>query len=212
MDRLPGVEVGLESLFVANIIEGEWTVADRSEAESLVESLFQEEKFVAWGAGRSRLVGELVAAAPLDTVGVLRVVLACVFDDPDAAWLLKGSRLHLHMEWLRRNFEGTRFLHIVRDPRAVYASQRKSMGSDRGLPMAAGPISLARNWRYVVGCFDQARRDADSLEVGYEELVSDLEGTMSQVSQFVFGRLVESGWGAGAAYLERIPEAQNPFT
>lgn len=100
---------------------------------------------------------------------------------------------------------------LLRDPRAVFASQRRSVSTNTGLPMALSPGAFGTRWRRFVERVEGAAADPRVAVFRYEELVRDPEEVMEGA-----GRLLELEEPAGAegdgafpaALEERIPPAQ----
>lgn len=104
----------------------------------------------------------------------------------------------LHMELLGRLFPRARFIHVVRDGRAVSASLVKQAWRD---PSTGGPIwycadltSASRYWAQVVGSIrnQSVAVPGRFLEVRYEDLVSAPRATMMRVTAFLGERWEES--------------------
>jgi len=98
-------------------------------------------------------------------------------------WAEKTPGNVAHMGRILRFWPQARILHIVRDPKDVFASLHQ--GGKSG-----GPAGFAEIWCNIVG---KARRDAASmgivgksyLELRYETLVTAPEQTMRQVLDFI---------------------------
>lgn len=96
-------------------------------------------------------------------------------------WGQKTPRLVRLWHTLAEAFPDARFIHVVRDPRAVAASLRKS-AAHRSHALAA-----ARRWRLDTGMGLAMERAIPSraLQVRYEELVCQPEATIRRVCAFL---------------------------
>jgi hypothetical protein len=96
-------------------------------------------------------------------------------------WGHKTPRLVRHWERLAELFPDARFIHLVRDPRAVAASLRGS-AAHRSHALAA-----ARRWRLDTGLGLTMERVLGSraLRVHYEELVRMPEATIRRICAFL---------------------------
>lgn len=111
-------------------------------------------------------------------------------DRADAKIWVDHQPGHVRFVWrLKQHFPEAKFIHIVRDGRAVAASL---------MPLDWGPneiLSATRFWMrrvvqgYAAGAYLGPN---DLMHVRFEDLVSDPEATMAQISQFV-GVDFESG-------------------
>jgi hypothetical protein len=110
----------------------------------------------------------------------------------------------LHLARLRRSVPEARFVHIVRDPLAVFAS-RKQMEMD-----ALGSFtSEARALREMRRSFEIAEREqvrSDYLLVRYEDLVTSPEREMSRIAEFVG---IEMSHALLVPSVARMPTAAN---
>ena len=97
----------------------------------------------------------------------------------------------LHTAWLGRLFPKARFIHVLRDGRAVAESllrqQWRDAATGRLLPYCAEAEQAGAYWATVVA---EIRRQAPSvpgryLEIRYEALVSDPRATMERVLAFL---------------------------
>ncbi len=97
----------------------------------------------------------------------------------------------LHMQSLGRMFPQARFIHVVRDGRAVSASLVKQAWLD---PSTGGPVwycsdleNASRYWAQVVSVVRQQSRAVPGriLEIRYEDLVTNSELTMRRVLAFL---------------------------
>lgn len=212
--RLAAVErvsVTIESEFVGRLAaRGDLAGAAASEIAAFLE---EEPKFRAWEIPSDRLVRAIEESPqPFGLAGVVRAVLGC---DPRHAAadyvVVKSPGVHRHLGALRAAFPQAKYLHIVRDPRAVYESQRRSISSRSGRPMAADAVSAALRWREVV-------RNAQSLagpallELRYEDLVLHHEHALRLACAFLetpgLAALSPPAATEGSDYFDRIPTDQ----
>jgi len=87
----------------------------------------------------------------------------------------------LYFEWLAERFPGSRFVHMIRDPRAVCMSHSVQIFNHGGVPGAA------RHWRSRVAA---ARGAAPALgdrllELRYEQLVTNPEEELERLCSFI---------------------------
>ena len=92
--------------------------------------------------------------------------------------LAKWPDFHQHFDVLDEAFPQARFVHIIRDGRAVALSLRpkfeRTLGRDEALEAAA------RHWVEVLARTDAAR-EVDVLEVRYEDFCEDVHGVIHAV-------------------------------
>jgi hypothetical protein len=96
-------------------------------------------------------------------------------------WADKSPLYALHVPYLVELFPDAKIIHIIRDVPDVALSHRKAFGYKSAL-------NAPRKWSRYIAAVRAAARDlpADQyLEVRYEQLVKDVEGTMRKVCDFV---------------------------
>ena len=106
---------------------------------------------------------------------------ACREKKPDIRfWGDKTPYLAYRLEWLRKIFPGARYIHLVRDGRAVVHSmmQKQHYSLEKA----------AVRWRDSIHLFGKHRRlvsPASVLEIKYEDFVSSPHATVSTVCGFI---------------------------
>lgn len=103
-----------------------------------------------------------------------------------------------------------RAIFLMRDPRAMFASQRRSISSRSGRPMQDNPLVAALRWREAAGIAQQLTAGAHGVTLRYEDLIQSQDETLTEVAAFlqIDGEAFGSSDG-GAARLEGlIPDTQ----
>ncbi len=118
----------------------------------------------------------------------------------------KGSFIHSHKSW-KEIFPKTKFVCLIRDGRATFNSQRKTISSE-GKILRSDPRIAAERWKIHVNL----TRDIeilypnDVLVVHYETMIKDFSSTLSQIGDFLHLAPIngESSYTANVSYY--IPE------
>lgn len=213
LDLHPEIGVTIETEAFADLLETGASIRDAADVDRVVATFFGDEKFGQWGIEREELRAALAAlGAPADFEAILRTVLDLHFrSGPLSYYLVKGTRLTHHIARLRREVPTARYLHILRDPRGVFGSQKQSVGSYTARAMNEDPRDAARRWAANARRVDRVT-GPDLMEVRYEDLIADYDRTMDAVRRFVarddLPALAAAGDFDGEAYLARIPEDQ----
>lgn len=102
-------------------------------------------------------------------------------------WAEKTPSHVYHMKEIKARVPTAKFIHIIRDGRSVAASLRKIGWSARSEDSLAQLAWAAQTW---VHAFAQGRKAAsrmagDCLEVKYEDIVTDLGGTLNRINDFL---------------------------
>jgi hypothetical protein len=82
------------------------------------------------------------------------------------------------------HFPQAKFLHIIRDPRAVFYSQMKSIDPFTGKPFSRSALKTAMDWKKATS-LDPSFVEAYVLEVNYENLLAAPEATLKLMLQYL---------------------------
>ena len=86
--------------------------------------------------------------------------------------LLKSIRFHSYLPILKRAFPQAKFIHIVRDGRAMALSRVKY-------------LQKAKEWKKAVEEINQERENLDFFELRYEDFCDDVKGHLKKILNFV---------------------------
>ncbi len=189
----PEIALSPESNFVVTLLDSTRgsSIATLRDLQWTLTVVFREEKFRDWQLEERLLVDTLGAMLPLRFGEFVRQVLLAYRDafypGRSVYGLKKGGNYVLRAAELMHHFPQARFIHIIRDPRAVFNSKKRTLHSRRATPMERDPYRSARHWTELVLSFDRfARRfPAQTIEVSYEDLISNLPGTLGKILAFL---------------------------
>lgn len=101
-------------------------------------------------------------------------------------WAEKSPGNILRIDYLLRLFPAAQFVHVIRDPRDTYCSIRQRALRDKPEWSKFHPSRSARDWREAILAGRPWTQHPDRYhEVRYEELVSDPDGCMRRVMDFL---------------------------
>jgi hypothetical protein len=212
LDRYDDVGVTVESNFARPLISGR--LAGARDAGEVHDLLSTEGRFENLGLSRGDLATYLPEDGPYGAGEIARAVLAALAakKKPSAkVWIVKDGANGYWIERLARAIPDARFVHVVRDGRAVLNSQLQAVRPyGQGERMARDPLTVARLWSRFVSGVDAfaAGHPERCLTCRYEDLVSDEKGEVDRVRAFL--GLPEATEAAGEArdYYEAIPEKE----
>lgn len=174
LNNHPSLAIPLESLFIADYLR----VADRIPLEQLKALLLREPELVEWGI---EVQAEQVRDyASIEDV-IARVHEIYAHENGKSKWGQKTPRLVRHHELLRAHFPQIKFIHMVRDPRAVVSSLVRS-DVHRSTVWHA-----TKRWIRDVeaGLKLEQRYEEGVLRVRYEDMVMDPEAELQQILEFL---------------------------
>lgn len=198
LNRHPEIAIPLESLFIVDYLRTE------RRFDELIALLAQEPEIREWG----------LAIGPEDFAGVESAVEAIerLHERYAAAqgkprWGQKTPRFVRHLPLLAGSFPRARFVHLVRDPRAVASSLIRSDVHHSNAYYAA------LRWAKDVSAGLAFEREAPGrvLRVRYEQLVAQTSKVLAQVASFLDIASIDGWWkdaGGGideySAFYEQI--------
>lgn len=189
----PSIAVAPESHFIPHLFESK-QFTDPIEAKQIgpiVDDLLKENKFRDWKFSRSELTQKLRQQAPHSKSELIREILLIYcrrdFDDFDVYGLKKGGKYYSVLNQISNLLPQSRFIHIVRDGRAVFNSKMKTLHSETKEPLGTDPIREALDWKHRLEAFTRfATNNPDcTLEIQYESLIRNPEKTLEKVFTFL---------------------------
>jgi LPS sulfotransferase NodH len=166
--------IPLESLFIVDYL----AAGEKLSREEMLDLLLREPEIREWGLKprRADFEGALTPVQAIDRLHRLYCRM-----QSKSRWGQKTPRFVRHLDLIALCFPGARFIHVVRDPRAVASSLIRSEVHQSNAWHAAG------RWRRDVSAgllFEEGHRDA-VLRIHYEHLVTDPAGTLEEIARFL---------------------------
>lgn len=198
LNRHSQLAVPLESLFVLDYLQASNDVP----IDRMREMIVDEYELREWGLDVSS--EQLVdCSRPVDLVSRLHELFA--IEEGKESWGNKTPRFVRHWRLLKSAFPAARFVHVVRDPRAVADSLARSEVH------RSTHYHGARRWVHDVtaGLEMEKQLGEDVLRLPYERLVSETDESIESVCRFLGVDPEPIGESAGGqeeydAYYQRI--------
>lgn len=172
LDSHPSVGVPLESLFIIDYL-----LSSRP-ATVLQKLLPKEYELREWGVHcHSADLADCESGAEM----IDRVHRIYLQQHGKNRWGQKTPRFVRYGELLRTHFPGARFIHVIRDPRAVTSSLVRSEVH------RTTPYHAARRWQgdVAAGLTFEQNHPHDVLRIRYEDMVTRPETALRRVCQFL---------------------------
>lgn len=182
LDAHPRMAVPPETHFIPDVIKA----ADRGGGpDGVVAALERSRRWGDMGIPASEIRARFRALPRFDATTAARAIyLAYAEDKGKSRWGDKTPKYSLVMGEIEDALPEARFVHLIRDARAV-ALSRVKMVEGRG-ERPPNPAGVAARWAKRIR---QARAQGEALggylEVRYEDLVTDTEPTLREVCRFV---------------------------
>ncbi|MBW2107108.1 MAG: sulfotransferase [Deltaproteobacteria bacterium] len=181
----------------------------RSDLERFMDRLYADYKFRAWGIYRDRLKERISKQGfPVAAPVLLPVILSCYFKESLPHTVIYKCSYIRHLEAASKVFPEAKFIVLIRDLRAVYSSQKRSIDSTSGRPMADNPVTLAALYNQIQGAIERLGTRAHICVVRYEDLVADTEQTLKRLLKFLGVDPKKTKVGTGTDYVDKIVPEQ----
>ena len=186
LNQFSGVSVSHESGFVSSIIEYNKALNYPSDIDSLFDELEREVQFQ-----ELRLDCDSIKSCflenefPISKQFIISTILEIYFAkrDPDAVcWVFKGPRLYFHVHRILRLFPNAKFIHLLRDGRAVFNS-KKTARSVHGRFTENNLLKAASDWKKKINLVRSIQDHY--FEIQFENLVDDSETTLHRLLDYL---------------------------
>lgn len=167
------VAIPVESLFLVDYLRA----AERVPLSKIVKQCTREYELREWEVDPLAIGMETTRTVP-DLIEKLHLAYGGFTKD---VWGQKTPRIVRHLDLMERFFPGSRYIHVIRDPRAVAASLIRS-------PVhASSARHAAMRWRIDVnaGLAFEARHPEQVMRVYYEDIASRFPDTIQEVCSFL---------------------------
>ncbi len=209
LDSAPNIGMSLEAGFPDDICRGKIGLNQPEDVDSFLDKLYSIEKFVQWDIPRAFLEKEIPKLSfPVSFSKLLTLIFEKTFQQENVdIFIYKMAHYIYHLEALRNEFPEGKILFIMRDPRAIYNSQKTSINSVNGLPMSDNPIHVAAAFNKVCSVIETVQEEEWFHCIRYEDLLLDNDSVLSGIFSFLDVKLV-SKFKSSNSFNDRIPEAQ----
>lgn len=181
LDAHPELAIPPETHFVPELIDAIDSGASPAEAVRVMTAVRQ------WGdlqIDEAEVLGAFEGLDSFDAGAALRAFYAIYLQRQDKPrWGEKTPAYVRNMRKIERALPEARFIHVIRDGRDVALSRwKRTLGEGERAPAA----QVADGWqRRIRRAQKQGRRLGHYIEVRYEDLVTDTEGELRRIAEFV---------------------------
>lgn len=163
-------------------------VNESGELDPALDCVYSNPKFREWSVERAKLKSRLLEHnnLPLDFNRLLTVVLDLYFENNHAKiFVYKCAIYRAHMDRMRTMFPGAKFILLLRDPRAIFRSQKRSLHSETKRPMQSNPVATALNFKKTVTTARDHKRNEWLHILKYEDLIPNTNEEMASLLKFL---------------------------
>ncbi|MFP4027802.1 MAG: sulfotransferase family protein [Candidatus Brocadiia bacterium] len=189
LDGYRDVTVSLEANLPDGIVREEFHASSQSNLKEEIDELYEDRKFRNWDIPKHILIKRMQQIQfPVHFSDILPILLeegARARGQSPSVCVYKTGGYTLHIPKLRSLFPDSKILIALRDPRAVYNSQKKAIGSKTDRPMAVNPIAFTRLKRRKYRTMRLLKRKRWFKVVQYENLVCNPTEVVEKVLSFL---------------------------
>ncbi len=186
--------------------------SSRADLKTTLDNIWSNSKLDSWSIPIEELRASCLSEPlPKDTRELFLRLLTLYRDHhkPEAdSVLYKGPPV---MPWESRriltHFPDARIIHVIRDPRGVFNSQKRNNNPYEGRPFSRNPVQTATEWRRAVHHTTNLN-DPRILEVRYERLMKNLESTMTEICDFLDIPVKRLTADSDSGFAQKIPAAE----
>ena len=207
LDRYDAINVTPEANIPDNLLIKYSPVSSERDLEDYLDKLYKDKKFLGWEIDRERLHTRLLSIDyPYGFERILPEILDCYAEGRTSrTTVFKRGHYIKYVKELRQLFPGCKFIYIERDIRGIYESQKRSIDSVTGRPMARNPVERALKYVSTIRQVKKYEKGDDFFVVVFERLVSSTDDVLNEILEFLD---VEPKIRSSASYYDKIPQNQ----
>lgn len=211
LDRFENLSVGIEESLPDGIMKGEEVLLEsRADLDDYLERAWQDQKLADWGVERDALRMRLITnhSFPIRFPEILEELLGLYLNPQPTGYLVhKKGPYYLYVDRLRQLFPEAMFIHIDRDPRGIYNSQKKAKRSNSGQIMAEPLTTFAFQYLAAQQAVRRYQKEPYFHVVRYEPFLKDPRKELLRIMDFL--GLQNTRVREHAGYFEKIPGGQH---
>ena len=181
LDAHPELTIPPETHFIPEVIR---RANHENTRRRLIRSITRHPRWGDFGLDEGEFRARAKQVRPLTASGAIRCFYELYADKQGKPrWGDKTPRYMRAMPRIARALPEARFIHLIRDGRDVALSQRERVIDGETVTMAA----MAERWQRRIVAAREGAADIKPdayLEVRYEDLVTDTEGTLRRICEF----------------------------
>ena len=192
LDKHPALVVPPETNFIGTILH-HWrrdSIESESELSTVNEILRRDDKFADWQVDiedfRRRISRRLPVSLSQYFTALFSSYAKRLDSRPSCICIKKDTNLFAFQR-IKRVFPNSKFINIVRDGRAVFASKKSALHSRTRKPFETNPVRAALDWVEVNEWFIALCKSfpEDSILVYYEEFLENTESEIGNILDFL---------------------------
>lgn len=211
--QYPDVDVTIESDLIRTLLLRKKDILQAGNSDEVYRLITDGSRVSSFNVSCEEFRGRLRTTENYTIYEVTRAILEayCEKKKVDSKiWLIKDGANGYWINQLAKEFPEAKFIHIIRDGRAVYNSGSQAVQPyGKNERMARDPLTAARTWTQLVDHIDlyTFAHPAQCIECRYEDVVTSESYEMDRIRHFL-GLEQESATGDYSEYYEGLPDIE----
>ncbi|MGV1098224.1 sulfotransferase [Thiovibrio sp. JS02] len=212
LDQFADIAVGIEAGFpgaITKLVPKEYEIIqDGNQLNSYLDELFEDIRFKEWKVDRKALVRKLTEHGyPLTFRDILLSCLKEYFGNTGAQVFVHKAGYYVDvLNTAEKTFPGAKHIFVVRDPRAIFNSQKNARCIYTGKSMGHSLPYFVWQYKKRIKILSDNATNNSLLCVPYESLIGDPALWIRNVLRYL--DVSEEKKETGASYSDKIPENQ----
>lgn len=213
LDEYSDIGVTIETRFMKDLLDLKQGFEKQETAEVLFRRLEKSDKFSNLNIGSDDFIDRFDGKHTVSSIA--ESILDAYFsrEKPQSrAWIVKDSANVYYMNQILKEMPDSRFIHIIRDGRAVLNSMLNTVDPYTRKSMSIDTINTARYWKKYITCADTFKEEHPEaiLEMQYENLITNTEAEINKIRKFIGLKCGETEVikNTSVNYFDKIPEPE----
>ena len=186
--RLADVTVTIEPRFLMDYKPDKLLIRNDKGLIEYLNFLYSQKKFLNWGIDRDELFDQFKKNGfPLNFKMVLHTILDLAYPE-NRQWIfvIKGGEYPtLKIEHYLKVFNDLKIIFINRDPRAIYNSQKKSLDSQTGQPLAGNILRFVKDFKIIQQKINDPKYKKHMQVISYEDFLHNEDLVLKEICDFI---------------------------
>ncbi len=188
-------------------------IYDNKQKQQIKSFISNDKKLKYWGLQINDLLGLNTVKTNFDAFAEILFAYQRKVKPNATTIVFKGTKLIDLYEKISREIKNKynlKYISIIRDGRAVFASQKRTISPSAKKKFATNPIRVATHWNGFVNNSLKYKNDRDYFIVKYESLIEEYENSIKKLFEHLELN-TDKAYSKHGDLFERIPDYQKPI-